>query len=86
MRIIFIRKEDYWIFPLSVIGVLGVVLLLYAGAWVIRLFCGLIGFSTLYFMLYIIRKNYSRRLAARYLFICLSSAILASAGFYFLTN
>lgn len=86
MKIIFVRQEDYWIFPLSFFGVLFTAIFLYAGVMWMRLTAGLVGFSILYFMLYIIRKNYSRRLAARYLLICLVSAILLALFVHFLTN
>lgn len=86
MRIVFVRQEDYWIFPLSFFGVLFTTIFLYAGVMWMRLMAGLVGLSILYFMLYIIRKNYSKQLAARYLLICLSSAILLALGIHLLTN
>lgn len=86
MKIIFVRKEDYWVFPLSVVGVAGIILMLYAGVMQIRLIGGALGFSILYFMLYIIRKNYGRRLAARYLLINLTTAIIISLVIFILTN
>lgn len=86
MKIIFVRQEDYWIFPLSFFGVFFTGTFFYAGSGPLKWACGLAGFSTLYFGTYIIRKNYSRRLSARYLFICLLTAILGAIGFYYLTR
>lgn len=86
MRIIFIRQQDYWIFPLSVIGALLVSVFLYAGVTWIRLISGPLGIGILYFIYYIIRKNYSYQLAVRYLAITLVSIVVAVLGLYYLTN
>lgn len=86
MKIIFVRQEDYWVFPLSFFGVLFTTIFLYAGVMWMRLLAGLAGFSILYFMLYIIRKNYGRKYGARYMLICLLSAILLALGIHLLTN
>lgn len=86
MKPLFIRREDYWIYPLSILGVLMVGSMLYAGAIQLRLLTGLAGFSIFYFMVYIIRKNYSKRLAALYLLGHLIAAILLALAAYYLTN
>lgn len=86
MRIIFIRQQDYWIFPLSVVGALLVSVFLYAGVTWIRLVSGLLGIGILYFIYSIIRKNYSYQHAIRYLAITLVSIVLAVLGLYYLTN
>lgn len=86
MKALFIRREDYWIYPLSTLGMLLVASMLYAGAIQLRLLTGLAGFSILYFMTYIIRKNYSKRLAALYLLGHLLASIAFALAAYYLTN
>jgi len=86
MKALFIRREDYWIYALSWIGVVFVATMLYAGAMQLRLIGGLIGFSVFYFMVYIVRKNYNNRLAALYLLGHLAAAIVLALIAYYLTN
>lgn len=86
MKAFFIRREDYWMYPLSIFGVFMIGTMLYAGAMQIRLFTGLAGFCIFYFMTYILRKNYGKRIAASYLFAHLLAAVAMAATAYFLTN
>lgn len=86
MRIIFIRRQDYWIFPLSIISAVMVETFLYAGVFWIRALSGIIGFSLLFFIYSIIKKNYSQKLAVRYFLIMLVAIIATVAALYALTN
>lgn len=86
MKLSFIRQEDYWIYPLSVIGVVFTGFMLYAGAFRLRLVTGLVGFSIFFFLTYIIRKNYSKQRAAGYLLAYLIASIIFALVAYFLTN
>lgn len=86
MKALFIRQEDYWIYPLSITGVVLVAAMLYAGAIQLRLLTGLLGFCIFYFMVYIVRKNYSKRLAALYLLGHLLAAVALALAAYYLTN
>jgi hypothetical protein len=86
MKIIFVRQEDYWIFPLSFFGVVFTTVFLYAGAMKLRLVSGLIGLSIFYFMMYIIRKNYTKHLAHRYILICLVVSVVTAFSVHLLTN
>lgn len=86
MKTTFVRAEDYWVFPISFFGVLFAMTALYAGVFWIRFLTGLAGLGILGLTAFIIRKNYSSSLAARYMIICLLLAALAALGAYALTN
>ena len=86
MKIVFVRKEDYWIFPLSFVGVLLTSVFLYAGDTGVKLFSGLIGLSLLYFAANLIKKNYSRSYSNKYIVICLLSVVITAGTLYLLTN
>lgn len=86
MKIVFVRKEDYWIFPLSFVGVVFSTVFLYAGVFSFKLISAFIGFSIIYFGAYIINKNYSRDYAARYIVICAASAAILALISYLLTR
>lgn len=86
MKRVLVRREDYWVYPLTGLSLLSLTLFLYAGAGNIKLMSGLIGMSILYFLTYILRKNYSRQFSSGYLLACLIiTAILASVA-YMLTK
>lgn len=86
MRIIYIRQQDYWIFPLCVISVLLMSMCLYAGVLALRVSSGAIGVSILLFLRYIIGKNYSKRRANHFLVTMVVTAALLTLGAYLLTN
>lgn len=86
MNLAFIRREDYWIYPLSFVGILFTGAMLYVGVMQMRLILGLFGFSIFFFLTHIVRKNYSKQHAARYLLAYLVISILLALGGYFLTN
>lgn len=86
MRIIYIRQQDYWVFPISVIAAVLLVVFLYAGVWYIRVLSALGGFGITFFIYYIIKKNYTIGKARHYVFMVLLSSILTAWGVYALTN
>ena len=86
MRIIYIRQQDYWVFPVSVVGALLIEVFLYAGVFWMRAISGILGFSIVYFVYFVIRKNYDRRKATHYALSVLTAASLTALGLYLLTN
>ncbi len=85
-KLFFIRQEDYWLYFVSFWAVFFTSAFLYIGVTSLRLLTGLFGFIGMYFMLYIIRKNYSKQLAAYHLLMCLVWSVLLAYGLYLLTK
>lgn len=86
MRIIYIRQQDYWIFPLSVFAALMIDTFLYAGVFWIRAASALLGFSIMFFTYYVIKKNYDARRAQHYVVTMLMASALTTLGVYYLTK
>lgn len=85
-KLLFIRREDYWIYFLGSIGIFLAACAMYAGVMYLRILTGLPAFAILYFLTYIIRKNYSRPQSIFFLVWNLLLAILLAMAAYYLTN
>lgn len=86
MRIIYIRQQDYWIFPLSVFAAIMIETFLYAGVFWIRAVCALLGFPLVIFIYYVIKKNYDQKKAWHYVASMLVASVLTTLGLYYLTK
>lgn len=80
------RPEDYWLIAVSCIGVLFTGLFFYVGVMQLRILCGIIGFGSLAFVTYIIRRSYSVRRAQVHVFASLLASVALAYGIFALTN
>jgi uncharacterized PurR-regulated membrane protein YhhQ (DUF165 family) len=86
MKIVYLRREDYWIYPLSGLGIVFLSLFLYMGSSSLKLMLGVIGITNLYFITYIINKNYTKRHATQFVFVCGVCIVVLSVLAYLLTK
>jgi hypothetical protein len=86
IKLTYLREEDYWLFPVSIFSILGIVGMIYASVLMFRLPAALVGLGLLWFSANEIKKGYSKQRAWMHIGICLGISIVLFLGFYSLTN
>ena len=86
IKLTYLREEDYWLFPVSIFAILGIMAMIYASVLMFRLPAAIVGLGLLWFTAAKIKSGYSTQRAWYHVGLCLVIAILLFLAFFSLTN
>jgi hypothetical protein len=86
IKLTFLREEDYWIFPLSIISVVALAFMIYSSIFSQRLPAAVIGLGLLWFTTVKIKEGYSSKRAKLHFGLTLLCSGLFLLLAYILTN
>jgi hypothetical protein len=86
IKLSYLRPEDYWIFPLSIISIAAIVFMVYASPFTFRLPAAIVGLGLLWFTAHEVKKGYDKNHAWLHVAICTVLSVLLFIGLFSLTN